>query len=138
MRIKFKGDDGTTLVLTDTTISSKGETHSLAGVHAHIEDGSAVGSRVTATRLLLLGVFALAAKKRTGGEKYLIVEGDDFAYAAMVKQEHIGRAIRFKTRVMDAAAKCRSMPDSAVKESETGTVCPSWLRRLQKLKDSLA
>lgn len=138
MRVKFRGDDGTTLILMDTTISSKGETHSLKSVHAHIEDGSAVGSRVTATRVLLLGVFALAAKKQTGGEKYLIVEGDDFAYAVMVKQEHIGRAIRFKTRIMDAAAKCRSMPDSVVEESKTGTVCTSWLGRLQKLKDSLA
>lgn len=138
MRIKFKGDDGTALILTDSTISSKGETHSLTGVHAHIEDGSAVGNRITATRVLLLGIFALAAKKRTGGEKYLIVEGDDFSYAAMVKQKHIGQAIRFKTRIMDAAAKYRSMPGSVVEESQTETKRTSWLGRLQKLKDSLA
>lgn len=114
----FKGDDGTTITIQDTTISSKGERHSLKGVHAYLEDGSALESRVTATRLLLFGPFALAMKKRKGGEKYLIVEGPDFAYMTMVKRRNIGKAVRFKTEIVNAAAKCRDLPQSVVDQSE--------------------
>ena len=114
----FKGDDGTTITIQDTTISSKGERHSLKGVHAYLEDGSALESRVTATRLLLFGPFALAMKKRKGGEKYLIVEGPDFAYMTMVKRQNIGKAVRFKTEIVNAAAKCRDLPQSVVDQSE--------------------
>lgn len=118
MYSSFKGDDGTTITIENTTISSKGETHSLKGVHAYLEDGSALESHVTATRLLLFGVFALAMKKRKGGEKYLIVEGPDFAYMTMVKRQHIGSAVRFKTEIVNAAAKCRNLPQSVVDQSE--------------------
>lgn len=114
----FKGDDGTTITIQDTTISSKGERHSLKGVHAYLEDGSALESRITATRLLLFGPFALAMKKRKGGEKYLIVEGPDFAYMTMVKRQNISKAIRFKTEILNAAAKCRNLPQSVVDQSE--------------------
>ena len=117
---RFKGDDGTTITIENTTISSKGETHSLKGVHAYLEDGSALESHVTATRLLLFGVFALAMKKRKGGEKYLIVEGPDFAYMTMVKLQHIGSAVRFKTEILNAAAKCRNLPQSIVDRTEAG------------------
>lgn len=47
MYSSFKGDDGTTITIQDTTISSKGERHSLKGVHAYLEDGSALESRVS-------------------------------------------------------------------------------------------
>ena len=114
----FKGDDGTTITIQDTTISSKGERHSLKGVHAYLEDGSALESRITATRLLLFGPFALAMKKRKGGEKYLIVEGPDFAYMTMVKRQNISKAVRFKTEIVNAAAKCRDLPQSVVDQSE--------------------
>lgn len=116
----FKGDDGTTITIENTTISSKGETHSLKGVHAYLEDGSALESRITATRLLLFGPFALAMKKRKGGEKYLIVEGPDFAYMTMVKRQNISKAVRFKTEIMSAAAKCRNLPQSIVDRTEAG------------------
>lgn len=115
---RFEGDDGTTITIENTTISSKGETHSLKGVHAYLEDGSALESRITATRLLLFGPFALAMKKRKGGEKYLIVEGPDFAYMTMVKKQNISKAVRFKTETMNAAAKCRNLPQSVVDQSE--------------------
>ena len=115
---RFKGDDGTTITIQDTTISSKGERHSLKGVHAYLEDGSALESRITATRLLLFGPFALAMKKRKGGEKYLIVEGPDFAYMTMVKRQNISKAVRFKPEIVNAAAKCRNLPQSVVDQSE--------------------
>ena len=43
---------------------------------ATLESGATVGKRITATRLVTLGVFALAAKKQTG-KLYLTIEGGD-------------------------------------------------------------
>lgn len=133
---RFKGDDGTTITIENTTISSKGETHSLKGVHAYLEDGSTLESRVTATRLLMFGVFALAMKKRKGGEKYLIVEGPDFAYMTMVKRQHIGRAVRFKIEIMSAAAKCQNLPQGVVDQSEAER--PARLEKPKTLEEQLS
>ena len=132
----FKGDDGTTITIENTTISSKGERHSLKGVHAYLEDGSALESRITATRLLLFGPFALAMKKRKGGEKYLIVEGPDFAYMTMVKRQNISKAVRFKTEIVNAAAKCRNLPQSVVDQSEAER--PSRLKLPKTLEGQLS
>ena len=43
-------------------------------VSVEVEDGEAMQARVTATRLVTLGIFALAAKKKIGGDKWLMVE----------------------------------------------------------------
>lgn len=133
---RFKGDDGTTITIQDTTISSKGERHSLKGVHAYLEDGSTLESRITATRLLLFGPFALAMKKRKGGEKYLIVEGPDFAYMTMVKRQNISKAVRFKTEILNAAAKCRNLPQSVVEQAETSR--PSRFEKPTTLEGQLS
>jgi hypothetical protein len=58
---------------------------SLVGVHAHAEDDSSIASRVTATRLLAIGVFAFAAKKKTGGgNAYVVIEGPDISGVATI------------------------------------------------------
>lgn len=49
-----------------------------AGWTAALESSATVGTRVTATRLLALGVFALAAKKKTG-DLYVIFSAPDGA-----------------------------------------------------------
>lgn len=59
-----------------------------------IEDGEELQSRVTATRLLLLGVFAFAAKKKSGGNKFITVEGDDFLWALEVGRKKVSDAQR--------------------------------------------
>ena len=43
-------------------------------VSVEVEDGEAAQARVTATRLVALGIFALAAKKKSGGDKWLMIE----------------------------------------------------------------
>ena len=42
-------------------------------VSVEVEDGEAAQARVTATRLVALGIFALAAKKKSGGDKWLMI-----------------------------------------------------------------
>lgn len=57
-----------------------------------LEDGEELQSRVTATRLLMLGVFAFAAKKKTGGNKFITVEGEDFLWALEVGRKKVSAA----------------------------------------------
>ena len=60
-----------------------------------LEDGEELSSRVTMTRLVTLGVFALAAKKKTGGEKFLTIESPDIFWTIEVPRKNIGAAQRF-------------------------------------------
>lgn len=49
---------------------------SVVGVKAHAADESSVRQRLTATRMLTIGVFALAAPKKNGvGNAYVVIEG---------------------------------------------------------------
>ena len=103
---KFKGDDGTKIELYKDRIECNNESHQLSGVTARVESGSDLESRVTLTRFIAIGLFALAFKKRRGGEKYLTIEGIDFAWMSMVGRKHIHDAMRFMTAVNDAARRC--------------------------------
>ena len=54
-----------------------------------IEDGEALESRITVTRLLLTGPFALALKKKKGGTKFITVEGEDFLWPVEVGRKQV-------------------------------------------------
>lgn len=43
--------------------------------------------------------------KKSGGEKYLTVEGPDFAWVALANRKHISNAMRFATAINDSARK---------------------------------
>ena len=70
-----------------------------------IEDATELESRITATRLLLLGVFALAAKKQTGGSKYIVIDGEDVLWPMEVGRQKVPAAKRF---VMKARSMCKT------------------------------
>jgi hypothetical protein len=57
------------------------------------------------TRLIAVGLFALAFKKRRGGEKYLTIEGPDFAWMSLIDRKHVQEGMRFMNNVNDAARK---------------------------------
>jgi hypothetical protein len=92
-----------TMQIKDGTIRKGGEAHPVAGVRATVESGSALQSRVTVTRLVALGLFALAAKKKSGGEMWLLVEGPDFAWTVEVDRKDIAAARHFAGFVNQAA-----------------------------------
>ncbi|WP_051480366.1 hypothetical protein [Cellulomonas sp. KRMCY2] len=71
----------------------------LTGVSARVEAGSEIQQRVTATRLLAIGIFALAAKKKSGGESYLTVEGPDFFWTLEVDRKEQAKAREFAAKV---------------------------------------
>lgn len=60
-----------------------------------IEDAEEFQSRVTVTRLLLVGVFAFALKKKKGGTKYIVVEGEDFLWPIEIGRKKAADAKKF-------------------------------------------
>lgn len=93
------------LDVRETTIRYKGETQPIEGVTARLEDGEALESRVTATRLVMLGIFAFAAKKKTGGTKFLTVESPDFFWTIEVERKRISEAMRVVAAINDRSRK---------------------------------
>src|SRR5690554_2939951 len=81
------------------------EEHPLDGVVARVESGSDLEKRVTATRLIALGVFAFMAKKRTGGEAYLTIEGPGFFWTVEVDRKKRSQAQAFAAKVNDQARR---------------------------------
>jgi hypothetical protein len=90
------------------TASEAGE-HSLHGVTARVEEATALESRVTMTRLVAFGVLAFAAKKKTGGQSFLTIEGPDFLWAIEVDRKakldatKFANAINAQVKVFDAS-----------------------------------
>ncbi len=76
----------------------------VAGTRAELEHGANIGSRVTATRIVLTGVFALALKKNKN-KVYVIIEtqsGEQILIEGKVKDETKARA--FVAKVNQASA----------------------------------
>ena len=71
----------------------------LSGVCARVEQVTDLQERITATRLVALGVFALAAKKKTGGDSILTIEGPDFLWTIDVPHKKKVDAQRFALAV---------------------------------------
>lgn len=76
MKKSFEG-----VVLQDATVSYKKDGGAVAGARATVDTDGEIVRRFTASRLLLMGPFALAFKKKKDQRGlYLIVEGDGFAF----------------------------------------------------------
>lgn len=96
------------LVLRRDRISRGKDEHPLDGVTARVENGSDLEKRVTVTRLVAFGVFAFAAKKRSGGECYLTVEGPDFFWTVEVDRKGQPKARAFAAQVNDTVRSATS------------------------------
>lgn len=130
MFASFSGSDGTKFMMNDTGISCvkfKSENRSLKGVSARVIDGTQRTSRVTATRIALLGIFALAFKKKKGGEKYLIIDGPDFEWTATVPYKKIDAAIKFASKVNNQSRQFNA-GNSGVDSSEEADLLDSGVQ----------
>lgn len=74
-----------------------------------LESGEELSSRITATRLVALGVFALAAKKKTGGEKYVTIETGTNLVSVKVGRKDVNRATEF-VHALELARKQLAQP----------------------------
>lgn len=77
----------------------------LAGLTVDFDRGAELQSRYTATRILAIGVFALAFKKKKGGEYYFIVSGDNVSWMEEVPRKQVPKAMKFYQAVRAAQRK---------------------------------
>lgn len=100
---QFKGTDGHLQLYPDGVDHLHGLTRATIPLHTiqavSIEDGADLEARITATRLVLIGVFALAFRKRKGGEKYLTIESSDAFTVLEVDRKSIANAQKFAAAV---------------------------------------
>lgn len=82
-----------------------GESRSLSGAKALIEAGEALEARITATRTVLTGVFALAWRKKKGGESWLTIEGPGFFWVEKVERGQMEAARAFAACVNNEARR---------------------------------
>ncbi len=88
--------EGVTLSKTQITYGTT--TGPIKGAVAKVETSADAGNRVTATRLVTLGVFALAAKKKTGS-LYLTVDGDGYSIVVELPLKKETEARKFAAKV---------------------------------------
>jgi len=81
-------DDGRLKIAPPRGRTRKCTLADVAAVHLDGEQGK----RVTVTRLALVGVFALAAPKRTGGSYLTVIMADGTPYTLKVHPSSIGSA----------------------------------------------
>lgn len=91
----------------------------LAGATLRVETSGSVNRRITATRLLALGVFAVAAKKKQDDRQvFLTVEHEAYALAVEVPAKKLAEAHRLaaklNTRSKHLAAKAAAQAASVV------------------------
>lgn len=72
--------------IKDGTVSRRGQSGPLAGARATIESVGDLHKRITATRLVTTGVFALALKKtRDDRQVFLTITGAEDSYTILVE-----------------------------------------------------
>lgn len=77
----------------------------LAGVSARVESGSELESHLTLGGVIKHGAFSDKARKTTGGESYLVIEGPDFYWSAEVDRKDRKTAVDFAAKINDTARK---------------------------------
>ena len=106
---QFKSNDGKVVAYHDGTIGLPGllsrTIPATDVVDIAVEDGEALRERVTVTRMLAVGVFAWALKKKSGGTKFLLIETVDDAHLFELKAKHYREAISFGAIAMGSLRK---------------------------------
>jgi hypothetical protein len=93
-------EKGTFYLHPDKITTPDGEHPLTPDVRATVETAGDIERRVTATRLLTIGIFALAAKKKKDNrELYLTVEGDTFISVREINPKKGSEARQFAAMV---------------------------------------
>lgn len=89
---------------TARTVVCAGQGGSLDGVTATVDTAGALNSRITASRILLTGVFALAwRKKKDDRELYIMVDGPAYSMVARVDPKRGADARKFAAGINTSA-----------------------------------
>lgn len=108
----WRSSDGVVEVHKDSVKVDKDSFEWSPDVSCSIESGEELQARVTATRVLLVGVFAWAFKKKSGGTRYLVIEGPDFFWSTEVDRKKIEKAQKFRQAFEDTKRKALSAAKS--------------------------
>jgi hypothetical protein len=90
------------ITLRSTSVHYKGDGGSVKGATARVEAAADVEKRITATRLLAVGIFALAWKKRNGSV-FLTVDHPDYQLLVAVPVKHEADARKFASKINNAS-----------------------------------
>lgn len=90
------------VVLTENSITYQDQGGPLTGATARVENAADIQRRVTATRLLAIGIFAFAKKKQSG-HVYLTVEHPDYEFLVEVPVKKETNARAFAVKINNAA-----------------------------------
>lgn len=82
-------------------------------VSVEVEDGEAAQARVTATRLVALGIFAFAAKKKSGGDKWLMIETRSALLTLHFERKAVDGLMRFVAHTRAAVKAAQAQPAPA-------------------------
>lgn len=82
-------------------------------VSIEVEDGEAMQARVTATRLVTLGILAFAAKKKSGGDKWLMIETRRALLTLHFDRKAVDGLMRFVAHTRAAVKAAQSQPAPA-------------------------
>ncbi|GEL19345.1 hypothetical protein [Pseudonocardia asaccharolytica] len=94
------------VVLDGDEVVWNGERRPVAGVSAVVDTAGNINRRVTATRLVAVGVFALALKKKQDDrEVFLLVDGPEFQWVVDVPPAKLAAARSFAARLTTAGRR---------------------------------
>jgi hypothetical protein len=115
--------------LNGTTLTFKRETYDVTGAHADVESAGQLNRRMTVSRLLLTGPFALALKKKKDDrELFLTVTGREFQFVVPVDPKRQLAARNFAAAINTAAGA--TLPTA---QGVSGTDLGSQLANLAEL-----
>lgn len=110
------------LEVKDNALIFDHEVKTPVGVTATLEDGKALEKRITATRMFAVGLYALAMPKKTGGTKYIVIEGADFFWSMEIDQDRMQDAMDAVSFINNQSkrltAKVAPAPVSTASEGE--------------------
>ena len=126
------------LEVKDNALIFDREVKTPVGVNATLEEGEALEKRITATRMLAVGLYALAMPKKTGGTKYLVVEGPDFFWSMEVGHDQIQEAMGAVSVINNQSRRLTPLlaPAAASTAASEGEHFVDRLERLARLHAS--
>ena len=95
------------ITLKPDSLKYKSTSGPVFGATAHVETAADARRRITATRVLAIGVFALAVKKQAGNV-YLTVEHPDYGFVVEIPVKKETKAREFAAKINNAAKASRS------------------------------
>nr|DAT85817.1 MAG TPA: hypothetical protein [Caudoviricetes sp.] len=108
---RLYSSDPAEIICTDTELLYDSKLTDVVSVE--VEDGEAAQARVTATRLVALGIFAFAAKKRSGGDKWLMIETRQALLTLHFERKAVDGLMRFVAHTRAAVKAAQSQPAPA-------------------------